>query len=196
MGRLAFVIRVIHARFLAGRTKTKNQEGPELLQFETQYEFQRMGATFRNAAMRMFRYLAEPQVKAQPEEKLALSRLGERERMLFMFARTVSAYAGECELAEIPLPPYVTHIDDYSANVKITGGVYRKGDSPKGPYIYDPIYFSKINLRQMMQEPSGYSCPDDSARLALFVTYVDPQSGVAFGPVQFLDVSLYLPDLP
>jgi hypothetical protein len=184
------IYRVIHASFLAGRSKAKNQEGQELLAFETQYEFQKIGATLRNAAMRQFRYLAEPQVKAAPKEKLSLSHLGEREQKLFMFAQTIPAYAGACELAEIPLPPYLTHSNYYMANAKITGGVYQKGGSPTGPYVYDPHYFSK-----MIFNARGYSCPDDTARLALYVTYVDPNSGVAYGPVQFLDVSLYLSDL-
>jgi hypothetical protein len=185
------IYRAMHARFLAGRTKVKNEEGPRLLEYETQYEFQRLGATFRNAAMRQFRYLAEPKVKAQPKERLALSRLGERERMLFVFAQTVAAYADNCQFAEIPLPPYVTHIDDFRATAKITGGVYLKGDSPNGPYIFDKVYFSKMTL----SGPSGYSWLDDTARLALFITYVNPETGYTYGPVQFLDVSLYLPDL-
>ena len=185
------IYRAIHARFLADRTKVKNQEGPVLLEFETQYEFQRIAASFRNTAMQMFRYLAEPQVKAQPKEKLPLSRLGEREHTLFMFAQTVSAYAAACEVVDIPLPPYLfvgdsVWDDYYGARVKISGGVYRKGDSPKGPYNYDALYFSRIVNR---------SCPDDTARLALFVTYINPNSGVAYGPVQFVDLSLYLPDL-
>jgi hypothetical protein len=187
------IYRVIHARFLAGRTKTQNQEGPELLEFETQYEFQKIAAFFRNTAMRQLRYLAEPQVKAQPKEKLPLSRLGEREHTLFMFAQTVSTYAAACKVADIPPPPYLFAGNGnvwadgiWEASVKISGGVYRKGDSPKGPYLYDPFYFSKITNR---------SCPDDTARLALFVTYIDPKSGVAWPPVQFLDLSLYLPDL-
>ncbi|MCW3052486.1 MAG: hypothetical protein JWN14_1656 [Chthonomonadales bacterium] len=185
------IYRVIHARFLAGRTKTKNQEGPRLLDYEAQYEFQRIAASFRNTAMRMFRYLAEPKVKEQPKERLALSQLGDRERMLFMFAQTVSVYAAACEVADIPLPPYLLdrrifdRFDEGGA-LKFTGGVYRKGTSPQGPYIYDPIYFSRI---------TNSSCPDNTARLALFVTYVDPKSGVTYGPVQFLDLSLYLPDL-
>ena len=189
------IYRVIHARFLAGRTKAKNQEGQELLAFETQYEFQRIGATFRNAAMRMLRYLAEPQVKAQPNKKLPLSRLGEREYTLFMFAQTMSASAAACELMDIPPPPYITHRYDFAESVNITGGVYRKGGSPKGPYIYDPIYFSKMTFRQLGKAIFDFSCPDDTARLALFLTYVDPKSGVGYGPVQFLDLSLYLPDL-
>jgi len=184
--------RVLHARFLAGRTKTKNQEGPRLLEYDTQYEFQRLAATLRNTAMRQFRYLAEPQVKAADKEKLPLSHLGEREQKLFMFAQTIAAYAGHCELAEIPLPPYVTHsnVFQHPGVVKITGGVYQKGGSPTGPYVYDPLYFSR-----MTSGGSGYSCPDDTARLALFMTYTDPNSGVSYGPVQFLDTSLYLPDL-
>lgn len=197
------IYRVIHARFLAGRTKTQNQEGPQLLEFGTQYEFQRIAASFRNTAMRQFRYLAEPQVKAQPKEKLPLSRLGEREHTLFMFAQTVSVYAAACEAADIPLPPYLIvglpwDADGiWAASVKISGGVYRKGGSPGGPYIYDPFYFSRITYRATGRDRaiSDYSCPDDTARLALFVTYVNPQSGVAWPPAQFLDVSLYLPDL-
>jgi hypothetical protein len=79
--------------------------------------------------------------------------------------------------------------------MRISGGVYRKGDSPKGPYTYDPFYFGKIRFRQVGNARLDFSCPDDTARLALFVTYIDPQSGVGYGPVQFLDLSLYLPDL-
>jgi len=122
------IYRAMHARFLAGRTKTKDQEGPEILEFKDQYEYQRMATAYRNSAIRMFRYLAEPQVKAQPDAKLALSRLGERARNLLAFAQTASAYAAYCELADISLPPYITDIDDFRQNVKISGGPYQGKD--------------------------------------------------------------------
>jgi len=154
------IYRVMHARFLAGRTKPANQEGPELLQFKTQYEFQRVATSYRNSAMRLFRYVVEPQIKAQPDGKLALSRLGERARLLFTLAQTASAYADTCEVADIPLPPYITHRDDFRANVSITGQTYR--------------------------------AQDGTIRRSLSLTYVDPNSGVGFGPVRFVDAPLDL----
>jgi hypothetical protein len=152
------IVRVMHARFVAGRTKTKNQEGTELLEYGTQGEFQRIAATLRNSAMQMFRYLAEPEVKAQPQQKLALSRLGERERILFAIAQSASVYADACKLTEIPLPPYITDLDDFRQNVTITEKVYRDNNGV--------------------------------LRVALALTYVYPQTGVAYGPVNFFDASM------
>lgn len=152
------IYRALHARFLAGRTRTRNQEGPRLLEYKTQYEFQDIATAFRNSAMQMFRYLAETQVKARPDQKLELSRLGERARTLFALARTASAYADACELVDIPLPPYVTHIDDFRQNVQIRENVYRDANG--------------------------------ALRLALALMYLNPQSGVAYGPVPFFDAPM------
>lgn len=134
---------------------------------------------------RMLRYLAEPQVKAQPKQKLALTQLDARSQNLFMFAQTVSAYAGLCEIAEVPTPPFVTNPHDFQANVRITGGVYRKGTSPSGPYLFDPLYFGT-----MTKVGHYFITPDDTARLALYATYIHPQTGLAVGPVLFFDASL------
>ncbi|MCW3051219.1 MAG: hypothetical protein JWN14_389 [Chthonomonadales bacterium] len=168
------IYRLMHARFLAGRTKPKNQDGPRLLEYETQYELQRMATTFRNSAMRELRYLVEPQVKAQSKAKLPLSRLGEREHILFTLAQTASGFADACELADVPAPPYITRHDDPllpgRANIRFTGGVYPQDGSPEGPYLM--------------------RFPDKNARLALFVTYVSPQTGLTYGPIQILDMPL------
>lgn len=177
--------RAIHARFLDARTKPQNKEGKELLEYRTQFEFQRIADNYRNSALRMLRYLAEPQVKAQPRQRLALSKLDARSQKLFLFAQAVSGYASLCEIAEIPAPLFITHSVDFDRNVRITGGIYRKGDSPNGPYIKDPLYFSKIT-----SVGDYYTTPDDTARLALFVTYVDPKTGLTLGPVLIFDRSL------
>jgi hypothetical protein len=77
-----------------------------------------------NSAMRIFRYLAEPQVKSQAEGKLALSRLDERARNLFEFAPTVPRYSQAYSMADSPVPPYLTDFD----HSVLTGGISTNPD--------------------------------------------------------------------
>jgi len=76
------------------------------------------------AAMRMFRYVAEAEVKAQPSEKIRLSKLGERARTLFEFAQTVNLYAEACTMANRPAPEFVTDLD----HATLTGGISHNAD--------------------------------------------------------------------
>lgn len=180
------IYRVLHARYLAGH-KAGSQASPDVLQLQAQYEYQNAATALRNVAIQRFRYLAEPQVKAQADGRQTLSHLDGRARALFTLALTASAYAGQCELADVPLPLYLTYQEDFLQNAVILGGVYPKGGSPKGPYLDDPGYFSRIG-----RVGDRFFAPDDSARLAIFITYIDQQSGHPSGPIQILDAPLNL----
>jgi hypothetical protein len=135
------VYAAMEARLQGGSTKVRTVEGPGARMgepgyaYQTQYEYQRMAAAVRNSALRQFRYIAEQQVKAQPTKRLALSRLDERARSLFAFAQTASVYAGYCEQADVPLPPFVTHIDDFLTNVAILRDTYQRPDGTRWVWI-------------------------------------------------------------
>jgi len=102
-----------------------NMDPTSWLEYRAQFEYQTMAAQMRNMAVRMFRYLAEPQVKAQPKGKLALSRLGERERTLLTLAQTAAAYGDVCQVADTPPPPYINDIAVYTEKyASLEGGTY------------------------------------------------------------------------
>jgi len=88
-----------------------------------QEQFEEAGATMQNTAVRLFRYLAEPQVQAWPGRQEILSDLGERARNMFAFARVAPAFADACALVDCIPPPYVTDQNDFMAHVTIQGGI-------------------------------------------------------------------------
>jgi hypothetical protein len=75
----------------------------------------------RNSALRMFRYMAQPKVKSQPKQKLALSHLTSSERNMFALASTIDLYALICQLAESRVPPYISNLDQ----LILLGGLYQ-----------------------------------------------------------------------
>lgn len=81
-------------------------------------------SALRRSYMRMFRYVAEPQVKSQKDEKLALSHLGEEARLLFELAPTLRSFTDVCWLLDRPLPPYIADFD----HIILTGGDYRNSE--------------------------------------------------------------------
>lgn len=88
-------------------------------------DYESRASTSSRSAMRMFRYLAEREVKSQSEKRLALSHLSEPARNLFALSSTLGAFAGASWIADRTAPPYITDFD----HVILTGGIY---NNPQG----------------------------------------------------------------
>ncbi|MCW3096383.1 MAG: hypothetical protein JWL77_2001 [Chthonomonadaceae bacterium] len=110
----------------------RNQPGPP-----RSHEYQSHGNALCRSAMQRFRYIAEPQVKSQPEAQLTLSKLGDRARSMFEFSQTARAFGLACWMASRPLPPYINDLD----HVTLTGGSYHNED---GSDRFS-LFFSYIN---------------------------------------------------
>jgi len=183
------IYRAIQSRIRAARLK---MDPTQWLEYRAQFEYQAIATQMRNSAIRILRYLAEPQVKAQPNHQLALSRLGQRAGNLFAFARTIAAFADAAEVVDLPKPPYITSIEDFHQNVTLTGGVHRAGESPLSTSRPSPLDF-----RNVFTTPgAAYHRPDAGLWLSLFLTYTNPDTGVKFGPFLLLDAPLNFGDLP
>jgi len=91
----------------------------------SQYTMQ--GIELRRNALRVFRYLAEPQIKAQGGGKLALSSLAERARSMFELATTINFFANACWIADRPVPPYISDLDQ----TILSGGVTKENGAER-----------------------------------------------------------------
>lgn len=108
------IYHAIRTKVLAARKKVKGVNPPL-----TTSEYEKQSYAIHRAAIRMFRYTAEPIVKSQEGQKLALSGLGERASSLFAIAFTVDAFSEACWLADCTPPPFVTDFD----HIILTGGI-------------------------------------------------------------------------
>jgi hypothetical protein len=103
------ISRAIRTCLPADRSAIKGFPGMERPVFALDYP--EKASAIHHAAMQMFRYLAEPAAKSQPNAKILLSQLGERTRNMFAIASTMNLFAQDCSLADRPLPPYIANID-------------------------------------------------------------------------------------
>ena len=83
--------------------------------------YEARGAVIHNSVVRMFRYLAESQVKPRSGSGRTLSHLGERADSLFELARMARAYMGICGLVDCPPPPYLTDLTTFANRVALHG---------------------------------------------------------------------------
>ncbi|MCW3098232.1 MAG: hypothetical protein JWL77_3850 [Chthonomonadaceae bacterium] len=100
-------------------------------------DYQSYGSALYRSALQTFRYLVQPQVKAQPEARLLLSKMDDRARNLFEFAQNARMYCLASAITVRPMPPYIADLD----HVTLTGGMYRN-DAGEGRFS---LFFSYTN---------------------------------------------------
>lgn len=119
-------------RAMRSRTSYSPTSRPLPEPFVSLTDYSLKESDMHHAALRMFLYLAEPQVKSQKAEKLALSRMGTRARNLFEYTSTAVTFAKACWIADRSDPPYITDFD----HITLTGGLYRNDDGKKSFSLY------------------------------------------------------------
>jgi hypothetical protein len=116
------IYRAIRARAVSAQDVARGIKRPLALN-----KYQTQASAIYNAAMQEFLYVAEPQVKAQPSEKLALSHLGEYARSSFEIAQTLDAFSRVCWLADRSIPPYIADFD----HIILTGRISQTADGKR-----------------------------------------------------------------
>ena len=127
-------------------------------------DYEAHGVAVHNSVLRLFRYLAEPQVKPPFGAARTLSRLGKRASDLFELSRMVRAYTGLCGLADCSPPPYLTDLTEFADHVLLHGSpdgnentltrvtlsfIY---SNPKTGVKYGPVEFFDSTLPRTSRE--------------------------------------------
>lgn len=103
-------------------------------------DYRSVSLLLRNAAIKRFRTLVEPKVKASKEGRVALSELSDEERNVFAVVILSGCAGALASFADQPVPDYITNFND----VVVTGGLSpgKEGDE-------------KFNLFLSQRTPEG-----------------------------------------
>ena len=116
-------------------------------------DYETHGVTIQNTVLRMFRYVAQPQIGPRNGTTRTLSGFGERARNLFALARMARTYTDLCGLADCPQPPYLVDLSVFPNHVTLYGSVdgnlntgarvtlFLKYADPKTGATYGPVEF-------------------------------------------------------